>query len=389
MLGLKYTSINTYHQERDIDWKAIVTQHRLEEFYNHMQPKDNLARNKLLEVLCGIGACFVSPCNYLLKDIEAAWKIFRFCEKLDSPQAWAMVGLFYEKKLSSRNEVANFRRALAYYKRAAEAKNGEGCYNLGRCIQDGLYPTPGIKKAVEYYRIAAEQGHTAAQIRLGVCYEQAIGVYGDFKKAKELFTAAVENGNVEANYYLGHLYANPETGFYDIQKAVKYLTIAADHRYMCSSSDHSSAYYVPGLGCRKARDELAGYFVDGIVVQKDLKSALEHYNSIDDWKGCCEAMFKFSKFYATGDGVEQDLKLSIEILKLAAECGYMKARDDLANRYEKGDGVPKDLTTAEHYRKYISWEISLFSWAHLHRDKIYACQHMLSEKQRGWGCAIS
>ena len=62
------------------------------------------------------------------------------------------------------------------------------------------------KKAVEWYKKAAEQGYAKAQYNLGVMYDNGRGVDVNYKKAAEWYEKAAEQGLAEAQYNLGMLH---------------------------------------------------------------------------------------------------------------------------------------------------------------------------------------
>eukprot|EP00808_Paulinella_micropora_P009559 g76512.t1 len=74
-----------------------------------------------------------------------------------------------------------------------------GSYKAGQGMQKDF------KKAVEWYTKAAEAGNAPAQRYLGVCYENGQGVQKDRNKAVEWYKKAAENGNKKAIARLRHL----------------------------------------------------------------------------------------------------------------------------------------------------------------------------------------
>ena len=60
----------------------------------------------------------------------------------------------------------NHSKALKWFQRSAELKNGNALYYLGWMYDRGQGVSKDYYKAVRYFRKAAEQGHTGAQDEL-------------------------------------------------------------------------------------------------------------------------------------------------------------------------------------------------------------------------------
>ena len=58
------------------------------------------------------------------------------------------------------------------------------------------------------------------------------------------------------------------------------------------------------------------------------------------------AQYNLGTYYANGCGIPQSWDLAAYWFGLSAEQGYAEAQRSLADCYEKGRGVPKDLNRA-------------------------------------------
>ncbi len=98
--------------------------------------------------------------------------------------------------------VQDYRRAVEWYRKAAEQGNASGQCNLGFMYTSGYGVTKDYSKAVEWYRKAAEQGNADGQNNLGIMYENGYGVAKDRQKAIDWYSKAVEQGHYGAQQTL-------------------------------------------------------------------------------------------------------------------------------------------------------------------------------------------
>lgn len=112
-----------------------------------------------------------------------------------------------------------------------------------------------LKKAVEFYRQAAEQELAEAQFNLGAMYENGVGVKQDYSKAVEWYTKVAEQNFIGALVNLGNIY-------YDKRNYAK-----AAELYRRGAEQGDSL----------AQNNLATLYLDGKGVKQDYKRAAELY----------------------------------------------------------------------------------------------------------------
>jgi TPR repeat protein len=78
-------------------------------------------------------------------------------------------------------------------------------FKFGRAYENGHGMIKDKRRAVNWYRKAAEQGHEGAQYHLAVCYEEGIGVEKNEFLAMKWFQQAAKQGNVIALNALARL----------------------------------------------------------------------------------------------------------------------------------------------------------------------------------------
>ncbi len=76
-------------------------------------------------------------------------------ETLSAEEMYAKANSFYEKR--------DYKNALPYYEKAAEAGHRESQYFLGYMYQKGLGVKQSEEKAIEWYQKSADQGNVYAK----------------------------------------------------------------------------------------------------------------------------------------------------------------------------------------------------------------------------------
>ena len=108
-----------------------------------------------------------------------------------------------------------------------------------------------------------------------------------------------------------------------------------------------------------------GYFVAQDEEQAD-KLFIEHYDSFLQMAMACdaEAMLIVSFYYLNGFGtIEENIEISNEWIRKAAEQGDSEGQWRLGSMYEDGKGVEKDLAKAvEWYQKSAEQGDSTYQW---------------------------
>ena len=100
---------------------------------------------------------------------------------------------------------------------------------MGYYYDAGLGVLADARKAVEWYTKAAEQGHAPALRNLGMCFEKGVGVQQkDMPEAIRLFTKAAEQGDAEAQRILGTCYQKGRGVQRDLSEAMRWFAAAAE-----------------------------------------------------------------------------------------------------------------------------------------------------------------
>ena len=98
-------------------------------------------------------------------------------------------------------------RAVAWYRRAAEAGLAEAQFNLAHCLATGNGAPRDDAEALRWMLLAAEQGLASAQYLAGVMLAEGMGTSRDRDRAVAWLERAVANGSTDAALLLQRLQA--------------------------------------------------------------------------------------------------------------------------------------------------------------------------------------
>jgi len=170
-------------------------------------------------------------------------------------------------------------------------------------LSQQLYP-----EAVKYFKLAARQQEPDAMYNVGAAYYNGWGVDTDDSLAFAWFRLAEIHGSKNGHAALSHVELSP--------------------------------------GQRKHEDAVIGsLFEDPDQMGLHPEIAAQWYQRAakrDD----PAAIFRLSEMYYEGNGINQDRKLSVELLKRASALNMPKAQAILAYRYETADGTEQDFSKA-------------------------------------------
>jgi len=247
---------------------------------------------------------------------------------------------------SGQGAEASRDQALAFYRKAADAKHLDASYRMafillasedekereqaresletaarsdvavaGRILGEAyllgrLTPTADPDKAVFWWQRAADAGDIPSILLLARFYDGQFGFpeLRDLPKALENFGKAAGMGNAGSMAALGSRLLNGEPEIRDEEKGREWLKKAIE------AKEYS------------AHLALGDYEEN---VNKDLKAALAEYERGKD-AGQVDCMLRVAAFHMEGKGVEKDLKRGLNILEQAAKAGSPMAHFQIA-----------------------------------------------------------
>ena len=159
----------------------------------------------------------------------------KFCVECGTKLEMTSEGNLYQKQFSSEIEELckkgvdycdkaqngnDYKKALVYLNKAAEAGHPKAMYYLGLCYEEGSGVEVDFEKSFNWYSKAAKENYIDAQLSLGYCYYLGDGVEVDYEEAIVWFSKAAEAGKTEALEWLGRCSLELD----EIDKAIEWYT---------------------------------------------------------------------------------------------------------------------------------------------------------------------
>jgi TPR repeat protein len=220
--------------------------------------------------------------------------------------------------------------AAYWYEKAAGHGSPEAQNQIGYFYQAGIGVHQDSKRAVHWYQLAASSGLAKAKLNLGVAYLHGAGVQQNGEQAVRLLTQAFQQGNGTAATYLGIL------SYFGI--ALKEDKIAAEK------------WFESGL---KLHDPLAAYnlgsmYSTDVNHPHDLPKAAELLRQAADG-GYVPAMHSLGLLLVNHSELKQDPQQIRSLLETAAGAGSWKSSVVLGILARDGQGTPVDHKAAYYH----------------------------------------
>lgn len=218
--------------------------------------------------------------------------------------------------------------AFMLFKEAADLGNGAGAACVGQMLRDGIGVGADPVQAFKYLREAAEAGDALAWFELGLGYDLGLGVDVDKEEASKWYTLAAADGNAEAQARLAAVLAAPGRTEADFKKAMTLLEFATDQ-----GSDYGD-YYRGLLQLYGAR-----WMKANPVSARLIAMSLSDRESLYGYR-------LLGKIYDHGGGVTRDPQVAAQWFLKAAVAGDAESQSEMGLRYERSDGVVRDVVEA-------------------------------------------
>ena len=222
--------------------------------------------------------------------------------------------------LIESNDEEDKRKAVEWYRKAAEQGIAVAQFNLAVCYGDGEGTAVNKPEAFHWYKAAAEQGIAVAQYNLAVCYDNGKGTEVNKTEAFRWCKAAAEQGIAIAQYNLAVCYSNGIGTAVDKPEAVRWYKAAAEQ------------------GIAVAQYNLAVCYDIGEGTEINKPEAFRWYKAAAE-QGLAVAQYNLAVYYANGKGTEVNKTQAFHWYKAAAEQGYANAQNNLGVCYSNGIGT--------------------------------------------------
>jgi uncharacterized protein len=228
-----------------------------------------------------------------------------------------------ESVLTSSKKTDYSTLSAAELRRFAQQGDAEAQVELGRALYYGRTVEQDFSEAAIWFERAAFQGHAGAMLRLARLYDNGLGVSRDVGRATEFARQAAMRGNMYAMTLLGWFYEAGTGVEPDLEEAER--------------------WYLKGIA---AGDPEAYYYLAKLYLNNNqLREGLDCVQRGID-AGSPECHMLLGNMYSDGWGVEQDYKLSLHWLNLAAQMGQADALNNVGLAYRLGLGVVPDHARA-------------------------------------------
>jgi TPR repeat protein len=218
-------------------------------------------------------------------------------------------------------------RALAWYRRSAEAGYMVAQSNLGGMLLKGVGGPRQPEEGVRWLRRAAERGYDQAQSNLGLVYAKGDGVPRDPAASARWYQLAAIQGFAPAQFCFAVALAEGDGVGKDRAEAAKWYRRAAAQGH-AGAQNNLGVLYATGDGVPVDRTESARWY----------RLAAE--------QGLAAPQNNLALMYANGDGVPLDKAEAVRWLRRSAAQGYATAQFNLGVYLAAGEGVTKDPVQA-------------------------------------------
>lgn len=260
--------------------------------------------------------------SYLNMPIEVVTKM---AEAGDS-EAQFQLGIRFRN--GEQGVATDASRALAWFKKAAEAGHARAYVFLGWTYQQGIGVPVDILKAIQWFEKAAARNEDTASWELGMIYMGGVVVPKDVTQAIAWFEkeAAIKGSWFQrsALQALGEIYQFGEGVPKDEFRAVEWYTKAAD---LADAEAHLRLWNLYDRGAKDVRDA------------SKARSSLEKAANLENEK----AQYFLGMMYLVGSVVPKDDSKAATLLEKSAAAGFAPAQMEFASMLASGQGVTKDM----------------------------------------------
>ena len=291
-----------------------------------------------------------------LQDRKEALRWFRESAKAAYVPAMLKLMQFYnDGELVKKNLTLS----MSWGKKAAATGEPEGQYALAKAY---IYGEPEIQdtdKGLKLLVDMVQQGDAAAE-------DMIQEVHRKMRKAKESFDQGIRNPSTASGYYEMGMYCKEGDGYHRyLKEAAEYFRKAAEKEHIQAQYQLALAYYT-GAGVKKDEAESirwlekaaakshkeAGELLAELREKQRIKQEKTEFKNHlrQAEKGDAYAQSKVAGMYLRGTGVKKDIKKGIEWYEKASETDEGYAARQLAKLYAEGDIIPADPERAAYWR---------------------------------------
>ncbi|MEN7549190.1 tetratricopeptide repeat protein [Rapidithrix thailandica] len=209
---------------------------------------------------------------------------------------------------------------LNVLKAKAKANDPAALYQLGKAYEEGKVVKLNIKKALKYYKDASDLGYDSAYLALGNLYEQGQTGAQDYYQAYLNYKKAADQNNAEGKFHLARLYEQGKGINKNLNEAVRLYLEALKQGYL-----------------------MAKEHLDLLPVDQYANKNSAAYAFYKAEKGNAADEYSLGVKYEKGQGVPKDLQKAFDFYKKAADKNNPKAQVALGRMYTQGIHVRQNV----------------------------------------------
>lgn len=163
------------------------------------------------------------------KNINKALTYYRKSGQNGYGAAYADLGFHHYQNAMRSNDRDEMKKAIMFYKRAANLNSSVALLNLGRIYREGANVDKNIEQSTEYFRLSAQLKNPDGMAQYALSLRNGWGVEKDVKEALNYYHQAADKGiKLAQNNYAKLLYDGKEGVEKDVKSAAVYFKMAAD-----------------------------------------------------------------------------------------------------------------------------------------------------------------
>lgn len=295
---------------------------------------------------------------------------------------------YYEGARIERND----KNANYWYRKGAEAGVVKALVALGEQYVYGWGVKRDYKIAIQWLRAAVAKANTDSMYLLAICYKHGLGVRADYQQYLTYMKKSASLGNVYAKITIAYLEGTKDRQAQQkliqladagISKAQFFLGLCREKGMISDQGDYIQDYKNAAMQENDmALVKLGNLYLHGLVkngytsIPQDKAAACRYFERAAAYQNSY-AQNALGECYEFGNGVTKNYDTAIywytlaaeslqknalyhlscayrkespakanDFLKMAAESGHTQAQVELAQRYEKGYDVSKNMNIA-------------------------------------------
>lgn len=265
-----------------------------------------------------LGNCYGGGLYGLKSDVDKAFGLYLQGSKSNHPECTYRVAVCYELGMGTKKD---YRYAMQFYKKAANASDPNGMYKLGLILLNGLIgQSKNPREAISWFLRAAQianEEHPQPLHELAIAYEKKENsipsVIPDVNYSRELYSQAAQLGYAPSQFKLGLTYENGHLNCpIDPRRSIAWYSRAAEQNDP-NAELALSGWYLTGA--------------EGVLNQNDTEAYLWARKSAD--RGLAKAEYAVGYYTETGVGVRINLEEAKQWYTRAASHGDKKAAQRL------------------------------------------------------------